>query len=89
MNHLHATDILVGTGAVDSSRESSPEGGQGLALHSRALDISEQIEASMTAIGPCLCGLLVEHRGHLSKLLVCADGRALLTDGECTCAGVV
>ncbi len=76
--------------AVDSSRESSPEGGgQGLALHSRALDISEQIEASMTAIGPCLCGLLVEHRGHLSKLLVCADGRALLTDGGCTCTSGV
>ncbi len=65
---------------MGSSRESSPEAS--LPLHTRALDISEQIEASMVAIGPCLCKLLLEHRGALSKLLLGTNGRALLTDGE-------
>lgn len=73
---------VTGSGSVGSSRESSPEPSGGLPLHTRALDISEQIEASMVAIGPCLCGLLLNHRGSLTKLLLGANGRALLTDGE-------
>ena len=50
-------------------------------LFSHALDISEQIEAAMQIAGPFLCELLVEHRALLSKVLVGADGRLLLSDG--------
>ena len=53
-----------------------------LSLHAHALDISEQIEAAVSVIGPFLCQLLVEHRSSLSKVLVGADGRVLLSDGE-------
>lgn len=53
-----------------------------LSLHAHALDISEQIEAAVSVIGPFLCHLLVEHRSSLSKVLVGADGRVLLSDGE-------
>ena len=50
---------------------------------SKATDLSEQIEATLKLVGPFLCQLLVEQKGMLSKVLVAADGRHLLTDGMC------
>lgn len=64
-----------------------------LSLHAHALDISEQIEAAVSVVGPFLCQLLVEHRSSLSKVLVGADGRVLISEGEilllalCICFG--
>lgn len=51
-------------------------------LHAHALDISEQVEAAMELTGPFICQLLLEHKSLLSKVLVGADGKSLLTDGE-------
>lgn len=51
-------------------------------LQAHALDISEQVEASMELTGPFICQLLIEHKSLLSKVLVGADGKSLLTDGE-------
>lgn len=53
-----------------------------LSLHAHALDISDQIEAAVSLVGPFLCRLLVEHKSSLSKVLVGTDGRLLLSDGE-------
>lgn len=50
-------------------------------LRSHALDISEQVEAAMELTGPFICQLLLEHKSLLSKVLVGADGKSLLTDG--------
>lgn len=51
-------------------------------LQAHALDISEQVEAAMQLTGPFICQLLLEHKSLLSKVLVGADGKSLLTDGE-------
>lgn len=51
-------------------------------LQAHALDISEQVEAAMKLVGPFICQLLLEHKSLLSKVLVGADGKSLLTDGE-------
>ncbi len=45
-------------------------------------DTPEQIEASMEVVGPFLCELLLEHRALLSKVLVAANGRLLISDGK-------
>lgn len=45
-------------------------------------DVSEQIEASMELVGPFLCELLMEHKSLLTRVLVGADGRQLISDGE-------
>jgi hypothetical protein len=50
-------------------------------LRTHALDISEQVEAAMEMTGPFICQLLIEHKSLLSKVLVGADGKSLLTDG--------
>ena len=50
-------------------------------LRTHALDISEQVEAAMEMTGPFICQLLIEHKSLLSKALVGADGKSLLTDG--------
>ena len=50
-------------------------------LQMHALDISEQVEAAMEMTGPFICQLLIEHKSLLSKILVGADGKSLLTDG--------
>lgn len=61
-------------------------GTEGL-LHSPALlpphstDVSEQIGTSLQLVGSFLCKLLTENRGVLTKVLVGADGRQLLTEG--------
>lgn len=47
-----------------------------------SLDISEQVESSMKLVGPFLCELLVEHKVILSRVLVGADGRLLVSDGK-------
>ena len=49
-----------------------------------AMDVSEQVELSLRLAGGCLCHLLVEQRGTLSKVLVASDGRLLLSDGRQT-----
>ncbi len=36
----------------------------------------------MVCVGPCLCRLLVNHRTVLTKLLLGANGRPLVTDGN-------
>ena len=53
-------------------------------LQAHALDISEQVEAAMKLTGPFICQLLIEHKSLLSKVLVGADGKSLLTDGKGT-----
>lgn len=45
-------------------------------------DISEQVKASMNLVVPFLCELLVEHKAVLSRVLVGADGRILVSDGS-------
>ena len=57
------------------------------ALRAHALDISEQVEAAMELTGPFICQLLMEHKSLLSKVLVGADGKSLLTDGTWVCPG--
>ena len=54
-------------------------------LRTHALDISEQVEAAMEMTGPFICQLLIEHKSLLSKVLVGADGKSLLTDGMLWC----
>ena len=49
---------------------------------SRAVDVSDQVEASLKLVGHFLCHLLVEHKSVLAKVLVTADGRKLLSDGK-------
>lgn len=49
---------------------------------SNSLDVSEQVEASMEVVGPFLCRLLTEYKPLLSKVLVGADGRVLISDGK-------
>lgn len=51
-------------------------------LYAHALDISEQLEAAMELTVPFICQLLIEHKSLISKVLVGADGKSLLTDGE-------
>ena len=49
---------------------------------SSSLDISEQVESSMKLVCPFLCELLVDHKAVLSRVLVGADGRLLVSDGK-------
>ena len=69
-------DSVQGEGVEDSFVPSCSS------TQSDSLDISEQVEASMELVGPFLCELLLEHKLILSKMLVGANGRVLITDGN-------
>ena len=47
-----------------------------------SVDVSEQVTTSMKLVGPFLCELLLEHKVVLTKVLVAADNRPLLSDSE-------
>ena len=75
----------VDSDAMEKGEEVEKEAGEAQSPQlpmSSSLDISEQVGVSMKLVGPFLCELLVEHKAVLSKVLVGADGRQLLSDSE-------
>ncbi len=70
--------------AHEGEGEGEEEGGAAVNVGGNAArDISEQVEASMKFVGPFLCELLIDYsKGVLSKILVGADGRSLISEGK-------
>ncbi len=64
------------------SEQSERDGTASVSPPPNPQDVSEQVQAAMEKTGPFLCQLLLEHKPILSKVLVGAGGRQLISESE-------